>query len=371
MHKMKPGDRFVACLRGERVDRVPFGVGLGFRPWNQQILDRWARQAGREKLDLHQEFGYDLAFANPKVNLGVHPPFDHQILSRGEGFVVSRDWRGILRRDREDGESMPEFIEYPVKTPDDWETFKGERWPVDGPARVSEDWTAFRDRLAQTGEGVQVGWFPFGVFGTPRDTMGDEELLVSFYEYPDMVRDMMDRFTTVWLAVYEEVARQVRIDHIHIWEDMAGRQGSLISPAMVEAFMMPSYDRISAFAREHEVRLVSVDTDGDPSQLVPVMTRHGVTAMFPFEVAAGCDVFEFRRLHPTLGIWGGLDKRALTLGRHAIDHEMERAAGMIRLGRFIPMFDHLIPPDVAWPEFEYAMRRLKGVCCEVKPPMTA
>jgi len=37
---------------------------------------------------------------------------------------------------------------------------------------------------------------------------------------------------------YEQLAPHVQIDMIHIWEDMSGKQGSLISPAMIEAFMM-------------------------------------------------------------------------------------------------------------------------------------
>ena len=63
--------------------------------------------------------------------------------------------------------------------------------------------------------------------------------------------------------------------------------GPLISPAMVEEFMMPCYDRIVAFARAHGVRLVSVDTDGDCSELVPLMMKHGINMFFPFEVQAG------------------------------------------------------------------------------------
>ena len=126
-----------------------------------------------------------------------------------------------------------------------------------------------------------------------------------------MVRDMMQHLTTLWLVLWEQVAAEVQIDHIHIWEDMSGKQGSLISPRMVREFMMPCYDRIAAFAREHGVRLLSVDTDGDCSQLVPVMMEHGVNYFFPFEVQAGNDILAYRKKYPTLGIMGGLDKRAL------------------------------------------------------------
>lgn len=125
---------------------------------------------------------------------------------------------------------------------------------------------------------------------------------------------------------------------------------------------MPCYDRISAFARECGAQLVSVDTDGDCSQLVPVMLRHGVNMFLPFEVQAGNDIRQYRHQYPLLGILGGLDKRALAAGRPAIDREVERCREMLSLGRYVPSWDHLIPPDVTWDSFKYAAGRIREVC---------
>ncbi len=230
--------------------------------------------------------------------------------------------------------------------------------------RIAEDWKAFRARLRATGEAVQVGWFPYGVFGMPRDLMGVEALLIGFYETPDMIRDMMQHLTTLWIRLWEHVAAEVRMDHIHIWEDMSGRQGSLISPAMVEEFMMPCYDRIADFARGIGARVVSVDTDGDCSELVAIMTRHGVNMFFPFEVQAGNDILDYRRRYPTLGIECGLDKRALAASIEETDREVERAGAMLRMGRQGPGFDHMIPPDVPWERFAHAAHRIKALCNE-------
>ncbi len=354
------GERVVRCFLGEPIDRVPFGVGIGWHPWGE-THQRWIAESGKPGLDIASELGYDGSFAIPAFNAGLFPPFTPEVLSEDDRFVISRDERGIVMRNRRDGHSMPEFIEHPVKTPADWDRLTAERLVLGCADRITEDWPAFRARVAASGEAVQVGWFPYGVFGTPRDLMGAEELLYAFVEQPELVQDMMDHLTSVWLDVWARVADEVRIDHIHIWEDMAGRQGSLISPRMVRRFMMPCYDRIAAFARDHGVRLVSVDTDGDCSQLVPIMREHGINVFFPFEVQAGSDIEEFRRLYPDIAIWGGLDKRALAEGRAAIDREVERARRMVGQGRYIPGFDHLIPPDVAWDDFRYAADRLREV----------
>ncbi len=361
MQTLSCGERVVRCLLGQSIDRVPYGVGIGWWPWTE-TMERWRVESGKPDLDLTQEFGFDGSFAITTMYQGIFPEFDRLVLEETDEFIISRDERGITRRNRRDYGSMPEFLGYPVTTPEDWERLKAERLCPSTPGRIGEDWQAFRTRIAQSGEAVQVGLYPYGVFGTPRDFLGAEELLIAFYTEPAMVRDMMEHLTTLWIALWEQVAAQVQIDHLHIWEDMSGRQGSLISPAMVREFMMPCYDRIAAFAASAGVRLVSVDTDGDCAELVPLMMEHGINAFLPFEVQAGNDILAYRRRYPTLGIIGGLDKRALAGSKSDIDREIAKAEQMLEQGRYLPGFDHLIPPDVPWENYRYAAERMKEVC---------
>jgi hypothetical protein len=357
-----PGERVVRCLTGQKVDHVPFGVGIGWAPWGE-TLKRWREETGKPELDPALELGYEVNFVGAPAQLGFCPAFENQVVRDEGDLVVYRDSRGILMRGRKDGGSIPEFLEYPVRSAADWARLKADRLNPDDPARwQGADWPAFCRQVKSLGAAVQVGTFPYGCFGMPRDLLGIEELSVGFYETPELIREMIDHLTTVWLSVYGQVNRQIQIDHIHIWEDMSGRQGSLLSPAMVEEFMMPAYDRIAAFARAQGVRLVSVDTDGDCSELVPLMMKHGINMFFPFEVQAGNDVREYRRQYPELGIVGGLDKRALAVGREEIDREVERARDMVREGRYVPAFDHLIPPDVPWANFKYAAEKIREVC---------
>jgi len=355
------GERVVRCLLGQQIDRVPFGVGIGWHPWGE-TLERWRRESGDPELDYAAAVGLEASFAIPSLISGIHPGFEHTVLDETETMITWRDERGVTQRGRKDGGSIPEYLDYPVKTPDDWQRLKEERLRPNDPARMAQEWDQFRAHITQTGEAVQVGHFPWGVFGSARDLMGAEELLVAFYTEPEMVRDIMEHLTELWIGLWERVAAEVRIDHIHIWEDMSGRQGSLISPKMVNEFMMPCYDRVAAFARDHEVRIISVDTDGDCSELVPTMTKHGINVFLPFEVQAGNDIWEYRRLYPNLGISGGLDKRALARDRRSIDIEIDKCKRMLEKGRYVPGFDHLIPPDVPWENYLYAAERIRELC---------
>jgi len=364
MKALTPGERIVRCLLGQPVDRLPFGVGIGWWPWGETV-ERWRAESNNPDLDVGKELGYEPGFAIPSLESGLFPHFVSEVLENTGDMVVSRDWRGITMRTYRGAQSMPEYLDYPVKGPADWEQLKAERLRLDQPGRVTQDWDAFRARIRESGEAVQVGVFPYGVFGTPRDLMGVEALLMGFYDYPEMMHDMMHHLTSLWISLWEQVAREVQIDHIHIWEDMSGKQGSLLSPSMTEAFMMPCYDRIADFARVTGVRVISVDTDGDCGELVPLMMRHGVNMFFPFEVQAGNDIRDYRKHYPGLGIMGGLDKRALAGTRADVDVEVEKVAWMIRNGgRYVPGFDHLIPPDAKWENFKYAAERLRKVCNE-------
>ncbi len=350
-------DRLVATILGGPLDRPALPYWLGFQPWGQ-TLERWRAESGIRDLDVSAYFGLDPWFEVPPLEWGPFPHCDEAVISEDAEFVVSRDYRGITVRNRRDGASMPEWISHPVRSREDWERYRAERFsgPLEDRCAGLE---AFVRGAGARGAAVQVGTFPWGVFGTLRDLMGAERCLLAFYDQPDLVRDIVAACTDLWLGLYERAARAVRVDHVHIWEDMSGRQGSLISMDMVREFMMPSYDRIAAFAQRRGIPIVSVDTDGACGELVEVMVGHGVNAFMPFEVQAGNDIEAFRRRYPRLGIMGGLDKTALAAGPARIDAELAKAERMLASGAYLPGFDHLIPPDVPWEAFRTAVSELR------------
>jgi uroporphyrinogen decarboxylase len=350
-------ERCIQTLLCETTDRAPWVGWLGFAPWGETHA-RWKTESGIADLDVGRYFGFDPFFYCVPAHMGPLPGYEAHILEETAEFVISLDWRGMVVRNRRDGGSMPEFMSYPIRTPADWARYKEERLQP----RVAErlpDLKKFAADIPSLDVPVQLGCFPWGMFGTARDMMGAEELLMAFYDEPTLVRDIMRTYTDLWLALYEEIVKVVRVDHIHIWEDMSGKQGSLISMAMIEEFMMPEYDKMAVFAARHKIPILSVDSDGMIAQLVPVMMKHGINAFMPFEVQAGNDVVAYRRQYPKLGIMGGLDKSALAKGKPEMHRELDRAEQMLALGGWVPGFDHLIPPDASWNNFAYFMEHLK------------
>jgi uroporphyrinogen decarboxylase len=357
---MQDNDRFVAYMTGQAVDRPVFWVF--WSPWKTTV-ERWRKEGmpkDVERRGLARHFGSDLTSAAVDVNCGPCPRFERTILEESDDYVTFIDGWGIRRRDYKRGESMSQFIEFPIKGPEDWKRFRDERLNPDDPRRVDGRWLAQALAWSAQGRPVQLGNFPdTGIFGTLRWLLGDEECLLAFYTMPDLVHEIMERMTDVYLTVFAKVVKHVRIDMIHLWEDMCGRQGPLISPQFFNEFMGPCYRRIRRFADDHNIPLMSVDTDGQPDLIVPPMMAGGINYMFPFEAQAGADVNVFQRKYPTLSMMGGIDKRALAKDKAAIDAELARVRPAFEKGRYIPELDHLVPDDVSWENYCYYVERLR------------
>lgn len=355
---MNDRQRFIACILGEPVDRPPYYLLWG--PW-ATTWQRWEREGKPASVTDHRSFmDTDQPPLEVPVNIGPCPKIERKVLTEDADYVTFTDSWGIKRRDYKHGESMSEFLEFPVKNRRDWEQFKENYLDPDDPARLAGPWREQAREWSSKGYPLQLGGYPDGgVFGPFRWLMGDEEGLVAFHTMPDLVHEIMDHITSIYLTVFKKVAQEVQVDLIHMWEDMCYRGGPLISPRMWDEFLGPNYRRIKAFAREHNIPVLSVDTDGNPERITPCMVRTGVNWLFPMEVAAGVDVAVWREKFPTLAFLGGIDKRALALGPQAIDRELERVRPVVEKGRYIPDLDHLVPDDVSWANYCYYAEGLK------------
>jgi len=359
-------ERFVNCLTGKKIDRPPYCMMWG--PWGF-AWKRWQSEGCpfKDWGELRTHFNVDVPPHTVPVLYGPAPNMGWQrVIEENDEWIIILDSWDIKRRILKTNESMSEFIKFPVSDRESWEKFKAERLQIDHPDRFKGDWLKQTKEWMNLGYPIQMGNFPdVTLFGGIRWMLGDEECLLAFYTQPDVVKDMMDHLTNLYLHVFERiVAEGVKVDVIHIWEDMSGKQGSLISPAHFREYMTPNYARIKAFANRNNIPLMSVDTDGNPDAIVPPMMEGGVNYLWPMEVAAGTDVNDYRRRYPDLALMGGFDKRAAALGKKAIDAEIERIRPAVATGKYMPDFDHLVPDDVSWENYAYyveSMKKLVGM----------
>lgn len=186
--------------------------------------------------------------------------------------------------------------------------------------------------------------YPLGIscgslFGWIRNWMGFENCLISIYEQPDLIENMMDYIVYFVLTLIEKALQEVKnIDFALFWEDMAFKTGPMISPKHFSKFMVPRYKKITDRLKNEGIDVVIVDCDGNINELVPLWLEAGVNVMFPLEINSGSDPVVLRKKYGNrVLLKGGVDKKALIYGKEAIDRELERIKETVETGGFIPM----------------------------------
>ncbi len=356
---MNTRERFVNVLTGKPVDRVPFIKVFG---GDNCICRTWeAEHPGIGKcIDemLQFEGGYR-GWRVASVNMGLSSVPEPQYFPQPDGTTLRRTGDGGVQVFHSGQDFTKHSIEFPVKTQADWDRIKKAFMNPDDPSRFRPAWEKEVELFG--GRDFPVQLTHGGVYGFARDMIGDEALAYAFYDTPELVHDIMDTYTDLFLAVAGKMVRRVQFDLIECWEDMASRNGSFISPQMFREFLAPNFRKVRQFADAHNIPIVLVDCDGYIEDLTELMLEAGVTALYPYEVQAGNDVDRVLDRYPTVGVIGGLNKNVMAAGKSEIDAEIEKARRLIRRGRFIPGPDHFVLSDVSFANYRYFMERLRDV----------
>jgi len=293
------------------------------------------------------------------LNLLFYPTFEPKTIRETEDKLIYRDIDGVSRTFLKESATLPSWRESPIKGWESWEELKEERMNLDNVKdRLPDNWEGKVEEYGDRDYPLGLGGYPQGFFGTLAHLLGYENLFKWYYRKPELIHDILDRLTDLWIAVFEEVLKDVDIDHAQIWEDISYGTGSMVSPKMIEEFMVPYYKRLTGFLKEHGVEHIFVDTDGDCMDIIPLFIEGGVTGMLPFEVSAGMDVVEARKKFPDLAMMGGIPKSEIPKGKERIDEILEPVEYLLDEGGYIPFGDHLIPPDVPWEDFRYYREKL-------------
>ena len=364
---MTERERYLATAEFRPVDRT-----FLLSPWAWgETVERW-RKEGLTATNLVEHFMTDggerrapIKFHNNYGTPCLIPPLERTVLSETAELQVIRDESGNTVRifKNNQGQSMPEWIEYPVTNRQDWETIIKPRrdWRTPG-------WVPQGDDLSRYADEVKNRDYPLGLwcasfYGWPRCLMGVERVSTMFYDEPDLVHEMCEHIAEWAVQTLTPILSAVQFDFAFIWEDMAGKAGPLCSPATYREFCLEPLKRVTALLHRHGVKHIIVDSDGNNDVLIPLWLEAGVTGLRPFEIAAGCDPVATRRKYgKNLIIQGGIDKRALARDKQAIEREvLSKVPWLCLQGGYFPQVDHLVPPDVSMENYTYYSGLMRAV----------
>lgn len=357
--------RFIDCMEYQPSDRRP-NHELGV--WPQTVV-RWQE----ENPEAIQGFGWNWFWNEPgleldrreyvRVNYGMIPPFPYEILEETDDYEILRDGNGIVRKALKAGTvhggrmSMDQFLEHPVKGPADFAAVRRRleaalpaRYPADLAAQA-ERWRT-RDFPLILGENCAAN----GFYWRAREFMGTEELSLAWYDQPAMMHEMMEFFADLIIETSRPALAATGVEYFTLNEDLSMKSGPLLSPAIFRKFISPHLKRMVEFMKANGVRYFAVDTDGDPTCLIPLYLDAGVDVIWPIERASSISPVEWRRrFGRSLRLWGGVDKREIARGPQAIREHLRELIPLVEEGGFIPTVDHTVPPDISWDNFRYYM----------------
>lgn len=351
--------------RQEYIDLVTFGQSK--RPMFTELFgpligleEEWRAQgASAEELDLsafdfdyvdHVEFG-----GSAEIISGMEP----KVLEDTPEYTISTDSYGRTVKLIKSSATIPLPMDYPVKNMDDW--LKMKHMFTFREDRINWEQVEQAKRLQEKGYLV---WAPLpGGFDLPRQLLGEENVCICYYDEPELMQDIMSTLTDTAVKVIERIGEKVKIDNLAVHEDMAGKSGPMIGPALIDEFIKPYYTAIWDAAKNYGAKIFSQDSDGNMNAVIDSFLDCGVNLFYPCEPAAGMDVVQLREKYGERAAFkGGIDKHILRQSKEDIRKEVLYKT-QLKEGVIFGL-DHRIPNGTPLEHYRYyvdLMREVLGI----------
>lgn len=358
---LSPRERFNRTMHYQHVDYVSH---LEFGYWDE-LKEDWLREGHLPRTFLQADgtipdrlveeyFGVE-QFDSFGPIVGAYPLRERQEIERTETTITYRDGLGVLRQDKASGtETIPHFIEFPIRDRASWEAFRDEFLDPDHPARqLTSEQLAEGERLTRTTSNPVSVYF--GSFiGWVRDWIGFQNLAYLSADDPDLIEEMVAHLASMLLKLLPPVLERGQFDAAAGWEDICYNSGPILNPRFFAQRIMPHMRPVMRLLRQHGIDVIWTDCDGNILKLIPLWLDVGLNCMFPLEVHPGNDPVALKREYGRdLLIRGGFDKFMLWQGRDAVLAELKRLEPLVADGGFIPHVDHRAPAGVSWDTYCY------------------
>jgi len=347
-----------AILFYGEFDRMPV---LHWTGW-PETKERWYREGLPRDVGEHQFFNASPLWHGVGVDLNLRPAFAEETLQETAEYRIFRAADGVVQQAWKGRSSIPHFIDFTLKTAADWPEYRRRLQP--DPARVPVDLDARIRQAAASNLPILVP--TASMMGWIRNWMGVVNMSYLMYDDPDCYADMVNTLAELVCWGLDQVvprmqALGVQPDLGFGWEDICGKTGPLVSPAIFERCVAQGYRRIRDRLDHYGIRLYGLDSDGMVEPLTPNWMAAGINLLFPVEPGTwGATPEHFRkRFGRELRIVGGYDKLALEKGPAAIDAELARHLELMREGGLVILPDHLITPDTPLANYRYYLERVR------------
>ena len=171
-----------------------------------------------------------------KFPVDYSPMFAHAIVDKTDTHIIYKDEYGVLNKNDINITSLPMELEHPVKDWKTWNEYKQHYRRKALKKGCRRTGITLHRRLKERDFPIRLGGTNGGFLGFPRQIMGLTTYMMTLHDDPGLIDDICETFLNFLLEYYGAICTDVKIDCLLIWEDMAGKMGSLISPAHFRNF---------------------------------------------------------------------------------------------------------------------------------------
>jgi uroporphyrinogen decarboxylase len=352
MDQMTTFERMKRMYAHQEADRIP----VIDTPWDATI-ERWQREGMPKSVSYVDFFDLDLF---ETIQVDNSPRFPERVIEEADDYIVSTTEWGVTLKNWKHMTSTPDFIDFTIKTPEDWTKAKERMTPSDD--RIPWDHLrANYKRWREEGAWI-VGTLWFGFDVTHSWAVGTERLLVALIEQPEWCVDMFRHFLEVNLALLDQVWEAgYTFDEVHWPDDMGYKQNQFFSRATYQELLKPIHKRAVDWAHAKGVK-ARLHSCGDIRPFIPDLLEIGLDGLNPLEVKAGMDpIFIKEEFGDQLLLHGGINA-ALWDEKETIEVEIRRLIPKLKEnGGYVFSSDHSVPFSVSLEDFRYVIELAKDL----------
>lgn len=256
---MKPRERVLAAFRREEADQVPV-CELNIDRLFAQKLNGTSSLAGNAGLQTGNPFNLSEALALSDT------------LGLDNVFYLARQPVYAHMHEGKDGRMCPG--DGMIKT-------RADMAMIDLPDPTKDEFYAEAEQFAKN-KGDKSLWFlTRGGLAPVMLCLGFDHFALTLYDDMEFIKQMLKVYFD-WVIEVAKRVNQLGFDVFATADDCAFKSGLMFSPKMYKELVAPHYTRMSA--------VLSIPwlfhSDGDITDVVPILIENGVTAVHPFENTA-------------------------------------------------------------------------------------
>lgn len=342
MKEMTSHERMARTFRHEETDRVP----IVDSPWGGTIR-RWQAEGMPKKADWRDFFGTD---KTQGIGVDCSPRYESKVLEKTKEYTIKKTSWGVTLKNFNEQDSTPEFLDFTITTPEEWEKAKRRMQPTRDRINwhsLKKDFKAWRadDRWIN-------GNFWFGFDNTHTGMVGTQTLLIAMAENPEWVKDIFSTCLDMSIALCDMMWDEgYRFDCLFWYDDMGYKGTPFFSPQMYRDLLQPYHKKAVEWAHSKGIP-AHLHSCGNIMRLIPDVIVTGIDGLNPIEIKAGMDVLGLKRDYgKKLVLHGGIN--AVLWDRHdeILEEIHKTLPAVAEGGGYIFASDHSIPNTVSLNNF--------------------